>query len=211
MIGSHPARIGRSEAGRRITAAGRAFQAAHPEESPKPAVVSPPDPPAAVGPPAPPRRADRTLLPGRCHAIIAEVSATHGVTVEAILSARRSRNILPARFEAIYRCAAETELTLAAIGRIFHRDHTTIGAAVMRHHRLTGAPLPRGMNWVAGDPKARRLRQQRKARLEAAWREGLAALRREGEAEVAAPELQPRDERDDDAGAVAIAAAETGR
>jgi hypothetical protein len=196
MIGVHPARIGKSEAGRRITLAGRAFALAHPElpEFRKPAAISPPDPPAAVGPPAPPRRADRTFS-GRCHEIIEEVARLHRVRAEAIVSPKRAHHLLPARFEAIYRCVAETELTLAAIGRIFRRDHTSIGAAVMRHHHLTGAPLPRGMNWTAGDlDKRKARRQRRKQRLEAIWQAGLAALR---EGEVAAPALQPAGAGDD--------------
>jgi hypothetical protein len=55
----------------------------------------------------------------------------------------------------MFRCVAETTLSLPAIARIFHRDHTSIGHGVMRHHIRTGEPLPRGMDWKAGRRKRR--------------------------------------------------------
>lgn len=159
MIGQNYGLIGKSEAGKRIRAAGLAYQAAHAEPIQTPEEAAPLAPPAAVEP-SPPLWLDRPPTTGRCGEIIAETAAKYLLPAAALIGPSRKRKILPARFEAIYRCAAETELTLAAIGRVFHRDHTTIGAAVMGHIRLTGAPLVRGgMNWVAGGPKARKQRR----------------------------------------------------
>lgn len=161
----------RSEAARRIEAAGRAFAerearakgidpvlAAHPPgQSPRPAVPS-----------------KRT--PGACHRIIEEVAAKHDIPVHDILSDRRARVLIPARHEAIWRCVMETPLSLPAIGRVFHRDHTSIGHAVMRHHLTTGDPLPRGMDWKAG----RRQRRPGVAERHAATGTALAEARNEG-------------------------------
>jgi hypothetical protein len=137
------ARIGRSPAAARINAAGRAFeerkpvQAPHPEEEATPAKGK-----------APP---DDGRYHGACQTIIEEVAAKYRLSPSDILSDRRSRAVLvPARHEAIYRCVLETPMSLPAIGRVFKRDHTSIGHAVMRHHFRTNAPLPRGMVWVTG-------------------------------------------------------------
>jgi chromosomal replication initiator protein len=93
--------------------------------------------------------------PGQCRAIIEEVAAKYDVPVKDILSDRRAKVLIPPRHEAMYRCVAETPLSLPAIGRVFHRDHTSIGHGVMRHHLRTGDPLPRGMDWQAGRRKRR--------------------------------------------------------
>ncbi|MCW5718845.1 MAG: hypothetical protein KIS68_13540 [Bauldia sp.] len=141
----------RSDAARRIEAAGRAFaeKEAHANGGVTPAgqaAGSCGTAPIA----APPKRG-----PGACHRIIAEVAARHDIPVHDILSDRRARVLIPARHEAIWRCVMETPLSLPAIGRVFHRDHTSIGHAVMRHHLTTGDPLPRGMDWKAGRRKRR--------------------------------------------------------
>ncbi|MCC6736154.1 MAG: hypothetical protein IT534_08490 [Bauldia sp.] len=139
----------RSDAARRIEAAGRAFAEAEARASGAGAAAAPRTAaahvPAAAGPP--PRG------PGACQRIIAEVAVKHDLPVRDILSDRRARALIPARHEAIWRCVMETPLSLPAIGRVFHRDHTSIGHAVMRHHLTTGAPLPRGMDWKAGRRK----------------------------------------------------------
>ena len=141
----------RSEAARRILAAGLAFQkrmeAIEPTRSMNDRDARAPDKNQGRSGPA--------TRPLNCREIIAEVAAKHSVPVADILSDGKSHAIIPARHEAMYRCVAETELSLPAIGRIFHRDHTSIGNAVMRHHIRTGAPLPRGMDWKAGRRKRR--------------------------------------------------------
>ena len=121
---------------------------------PPPSVLRPPDDCPPFAPPAEtPFGPDRR--PGQCRAIIEEVAAKYDVPVKDILSDRRAKVLIPPRHEAMYRCVAETPLSLPAIGRVFHRDHTSIGHGVMRHHLRTGDPLPRGMDWQAGRRKRR--------------------------------------------------------
>lgn len=143
----------RSPAALRIKAAGLAFQRRQDAAIAKSRIVSPAGDGHRRGgskqpdePPKPPKS---------CREIIAEVAAKHEVSVEEILSDGKAAMIIPPRHEAMYRCVAETALSLPAIGRIFHRDHTSIGNAVMRHHIRTGAALPRGMDWKAGRRKRR--------------------------------------------------------
>lgn len=144
----------RSDAARRIEAAGRAYQERLARESAPNGGAAPASP--AAGSPAPSHAAAaKPGSPGQCHRIIEEVSRKHDIPVKDILSERRARVLIPARHEAIFRCVAESPLSLPAIGRIFNRDHTSIGHAVMRHHLNTGAPLPRGMDWQAGRRKRR--------------------------------------------------------
>lgn len=156
-IGVNAGSVGTSPAGRRIRAAGLAYQASHPEVIPNPVALAPTERPVAVALVSP--LGDRVSLPGRCREIILEVAAKYGVRPEAIVSPDRRRKFIPARFEAIFRCVAETDFSLGEIGRAFRRDHTTIGASVMRHAKVHGLTPPRGMAWVTADkprPKGRR-------------------------------------------------------
>lgn len=105
--------------------------------------------------PARPAAARRDAGKGQCRRIIEEVADKYDVPAKDILSDRRAHVLIPPRHEAMFRCVAETLLSLPAIGRIFNRDHTSIGHAVMRHHLRTGDPLPRGMDWKAGRRKRR--------------------------------------------------------
>jgi len=123
----------RSDAARRIEAAGRAFA----EQEARSSGGAPPRSAAAAGRIAPVAAAPKRG-PGACHRIIAEVAARHDIPVHDILSDRRARVLIPARHEAIWRCVMETPLSLPAIGRVFHRDHTSIGHAVMQHHVIQG-------------------------------------------------------------------------
>lgn len=141
----------RSDAARRIEAAGRAFAE---KELRAVGDRTPGQQAVAIGA-AKPAATPLQRGPGACHRIIAEVAARHDIPVHDILSDRRARVLIPARHEAIWRCVMETPLSLPAIGRVFHRDHTSIGHAVMRHHLTTGAPLPRGMDWKAGRRRRR--------------------------------------------------------
>lgn len=66
--------------------------------------------------------------------IIAEVADKHGLTVLDLKSQRRSRMIVVARQEAMYRCRHETGQSLTSIARRFGgRDHTTVVHGVRRH------------------------------------------------------------------------------
>lgn len=164
----------RSAAARRIEAAGLAFQQTHDQSAESETQLDEPARPqidrSASVPgqgvsvrslfKAPiettrPAAARRDAGKGKCRTIIEEVAAKYGVAVREILSDRRARVLIPPRHEAMFRCVAETHLSLPAIGRVFNRDHTSIGHAVMRHHINTGEPLPRGMDWKAGRRKRR--------------------------------------------------------
>ncbi|MHA1559199.1 MAG: helix-turn-helix domain-containing protein [Alphaproteobacteria bacterium] len=136
------ARVGRSRAGARIVAAGLAFQKKESERlkalTPAPIEKQHDNVSDKVA-----ERFDGKL--GPCRRIVLEVAKVRRVAGREIMSRSRLRRISAARTEAIFRCVAETQLSLPAIGRIFNRDHTTIGAAVVRYHHKTGTPLPRGM------------------------------------------------------------------
>lgn len=81
-------------------------------------------------PPQPPRV--------RCMTIIREVALKHGIAVEALLGQSRNRSMVPIRDEAIAAVHhARQDLSLPQLGRVFHRDHTTI----LHSLRKTGAYL----------------------------------------------------------------------
>lgn len=74
--------------------------------------------------------AELPLLPS-VREIIGAVAARHGLAVSAILGARKSRQVVAARHEAIALAhAARPDLSLSELGRLFKRDHTSI------HHVL---------------------------------------------------------------------------
>lgn len=77
--------------------------------------------------------------------IIVEVARSHGVSLNDILCAGRSRDIVRIRHEAMYLCARDTPHSLPAMGRRFCRDHTTIIHGIRQHAKRNGLPLPRGM------------------------------------------------------------------
>ena len=79
----------------------------------------------------------------RWRIIVEEVAAPHGVTVEDVLGPSRSRPLVRPRQEAMYRVYDETSLSLLEIGRRFNRDHTTVLHAVQAHAARHGLPLPR--------------------------------------------------------------------
>ncbi|MGY2995468.1 helix-turn-helix domain-containing protein [Mesorhizobium sp. URHB0026] len=59
--------------------------------------------------------------------IITNVAAVHGIPVAAILSGRRDRQAVEARFDAIVAVRNEhPHLSLTQLGRVFKRDHTSI-------------------------------------------------------------------------------------
>lgn len=58
--------------------------------------------------------------------ILKEVCEKHQVSLKEVLSPMRSRYVIPARHEAMYRIREEKCLSWAQIGRIFDRDHTSV-------------------------------------------------------------------------------------
>ncbi len=65
-------------------------------------------------------------------AIIAEVCAQYSVCREELVGHCRCRPLVVARHEAMRRCYEETDLTLVDVGRLFHRDHTTVMHAIRK-------------------------------------------------------------------------------
>ncbi len=59
--------------------------------------------------------------------IISNIAAVHGIPVEAIMSPRRDRQAVNARFDAIVAVRNEhPHLSLTQMGKIFKRDHTSL-------------------------------------------------------------------------------------
>ena len=73
--------------------------------------------------------------------ILNQVCEEYGVTKLDLKSARRSRELVVPRQKAMWRMKHETECSLPAIGRFFHRDHTTILYGVLRHQSKIDAGL----------------------------------------------------------------------
>lgn len=82
--------------------------------------------------------------------IIGEVSAKHRITPIDLCSARRSRALAAARYEAMHRMRSETLMSVSEIGRrLGGRDHTTVlhglsryeaAMAMTREANANGAP-----------------------------------------------------------------------
>lgn len=71
--------------------------------------------------------------------ITAEVCLMHRVTVAEVRGNSRSRKIIPARFEAMYRCRKELGKSLSELGKFFSRDHTTVMHAIQAYEaRMRG-------------------------------------------------------------------------
>lgn len=78
--------------------------------------------------------------------IMAQVASEHGVTLNDILGQRRTRKIMLARREAVYRVWTEkSPIGLAEVGRHFGLDHTTVLHA-LRKMGVTST-LNRAMNY----------------------------------------------------------------
>lgn len=65
-------------------------------------------------------------------AIIAEVCAQYGVSRGELTGHCRCRPLVAARHEAMRRIYEETGLTLARVGALFDRDHTTVIHAIRK-------------------------------------------------------------------------------
>lgn len=66
-------------------------------------------------------------------AIVAEVAEKYGVALGDVISNRRDHAIAIVRQEAMFRCRFETSNSLAAIGRVFDRDHSTVSHGIRAH------------------------------------------------------------------------------
>lgn len=70
------------------------------------------------------------LADAKATMILQSVSAFYGVKCAAMLSPRRFPSEVLARSVAMYLMNLHTELSLCAIGRAFHRDHSTVIHAI---------------------------------------------------------------------------------
>jgi len=139
-------RYGQSAAGKRIEAAGRAFQAERARKAQE-ALQPVPEPPKP-DPVELERGPLARLAMATCRQIIGEVAAKHGLSVSDLESPARNKRVSVPRQEAMYRCVLETDLALSRIGQAFGgRDHSTIGYGVMHHCFANDLATPRGMNW----------------------------------------------------------------
>ena len=86
--------------------------------------------------------------------IIREVAAISGISVELILSQRRTAPLVKARAFAMWRAAVEApHFSLTQIGRRFGKDHTSILAARDKTiKRITAGEIPQA--WLETIPKA---------------------------------------------------------
>jgi Bacterial dnaA protein helix-turn-helix len=76
--------------------------------------------------------------------IFLEVCARHRLRPIAIRAPDRSTHIVMARNEFFYRAAAETDHSIAYIGRFLGRNHTTVIHSSTHHAFDNDLPLPRG-------------------------------------------------------------------
>ena len=64
-----------------------------------------------------------------------ECAAKHGISTLSIMSRRKSRDIVLARHEALWRSTMQTTCSLPRIGRYWGLDHTTVLQAMRSHQR----------------------------------------------------------------------------
>jgi len=76
--------------------------------------------------------------------LVAGVCRTHGVTLDEVCGRARTRAASCARHEAWWQIRHHPELhySLADIGRLFQRDHTTVRHGVEAHQARTREALP---------------------------------------------------------------------
>lgn len=83
-------------------------------------------PDAEEAPPAP------VTVP-RASIIVAQVAIETGYSIAALKGGRRGKGLVQARHYLMWRLASETSLYMAQIGRLLHKDHTTILWGVKKH------------------------------------------------------------------------------
>lgn len=79
--------------------------------------------------------------------IIQAVLEKHNCSVADFVGFRKTQQIVAVRQEAAYLLASLTSMSLAAIGRVMQRDHTTIMHAIVTYCDRNQIPLPRGASW----------------------------------------------------------------
>lgn len=123
-------------------AAVRARLRGAPPPKPTPVVVAPPPAPVAPTEQAIQDAESISALKAgapRWKRILHEVAEKHGLGVMDLISSSRSRNVVFARQEAIFRLRMETSLSLPQIGRrLGGKDHTTVLHSIKRYLHRNG-------------------------------------------------------------------------
>jgi len=93
--------------------------------------VDPPVAKASLPPPAVVERPKVEVVRSPVQAVIAVIAERHGITVKEMMARSRAGRLVKARHEAIVTVATTCtvggeRMSLAQIGRIFQRDHTSI-------------------------------------------------------------------------------------
>jgi chromosomal replication initiation ATPase DnaA len=77
----------------------------------------------------------------RVLAMVAEVcKARGGTSVEEVMGEGRRHQMVSVRHECFWRCRHELGISLAATGRLFNKDHTTILNGCRNHKARMGTP-----------------------------------------------------------------------
>jgi chromosomal replication initiation ATPase DnaA len=74
--------------------------------------------------------------------VLREVSELHDVSIADLMGEGRSRHLVWARQEAMFRLYVDARLRAGPIGRIFSRDHSTIYHGIRAHARRAGVVSP---------------------------------------------------------------------
>lgn len=102
-----------------------------------------------AAPPPAPKLEPRVLEPSAnfpwqpLRKLLAEVASKHQVHPSLLASPRRTKYLVVARREFIYRAIAETRNSLSVVGRFIGRDHTTILHHLRSYCRMNNMPDPR--------------------------------------------------------------------
>lgn len=172
ILGFNLGRVGRSPAGKRVEAAGRAYQARVAAEEASNAKRKP----LSVIPEVWAMWLPLMTMPiwrPTCRQLIDEVALESGFTYAEIIGQRRApTTLMRARHEAYYRCAVETDQSYPRIGQAFgNRDHSTILHGIKVHCERSGAVAPNKMTWLPegmGTQQPRKNWRQSGRRLEGA-------------------------------------------
>lgn len=81
--------------------------------------------------------------------IVADICKRERISIREMLSQGRHARLVRARQEIMYLGAKLTHLSLPTMGRLLHRDHTSVLHGIRKHAARNGLPLPRGMTFSA--------------------------------------------------------------
>lgn len=68
----------------------------------------------------------RPAIPRNVLAILTDICASHGISLDELRCERKSKHLVDARRDAVKKLYAETRMTYTAIGRLMFRDHASI-------------------------------------------------------------------------------------